>query len=97
MNDAARHARNTRVLAGALRAWGVAGSVERDAGTLLVRTESGTKLRIVPATPLGWTLLDETGAIGTHAGLPGLLRALRDELAPGAPAGRLIIGAQPLL
>ena len=32
-----------------------------------------------------------------HAGLPGLLRQLREDLAPDAPAGRLMIGAQPLL
>ena len=53
--------------------------------------------------PAGWsvTLCDpESGAqapLGRHAGLPGLLRRLREDLAPGAPAGRLVIGAQPLL
>jgi hypothetical protein len=31
-----------------------------------------------------------------HAGLPGLLRRLREALAPDAPAGRLVIGAQQL-
>ncbi len=34
--------------------------------------------------------------LGAHAGLPGLLRTLRHELAPNAPAGRLIIGSQSL-
>jgi hypothetical protein len=29
-----------------------------------------------------------------HAGVPGLLRHLRDELAPQANRGRLIIGVQ---
>ena len=32
--------------------------------------------------------------IGVHAGVPGLLRQLREELAPDAQRGRLIIGAQ---
>jgi hypothetical protein len=35
--------------------------------------------------------------LGAHAGLPGLLRTLRHELAPGIAGGRLIIGSQSLL
>jgi hypothetical protein len=35
--------------------------------------------------------------LGRHAGLPGLLRRLREELAPDAPAGRLVIGTQQIL
>jgi hypothetical protein len=33
------------------------------------------------------------GAARRHAGLPGLLRTLRLELAPEAPRGRLIIAS----
>jgi hypothetical protein len=32
--------------------------------------------------------------LASHAGLPGLLRTLRQELAPEAPRGRLIIGSR---
>lgn len=95
--DAEWHARIERVLSGALRLWAVAGSVERDADCFLVRTESGMKLRIAPAMPRGWTVFHEADALGVHAGLPGLLRQLREELAPHVAAGRLVIGAQPLL
>ena len=92
--DAAWHARTASVLSGALRLWDVDGTVERDARqpggfVLAVR---GTRLRIVHHAP-GWRVLPgET----VHAGLHGLLRHLREELAPHARAGRLIIGAQPL-
>jgi hypothetical protein len=55
------------------------------------------------AVGLGWTVAlrdpaaGHTVELGRHAGLPGLLRQLRDELAPDAPAGRLVIGAQPMI
>ena len=39
----------------------------------------------------------EARSLGTHAGLPGLLRSLREELAPEAARGRLIIGSQSLI
>ena len=53
--------------------------------------------------PAGWavTLRDPSSGtevgLGRHAGLPGLLRRLREALAPDAPAGRLVIGAQQIL
>ena len=71
-----------RVIAGALRLWGVPGDVE---------------LRIVPVEPHGWLVFRGGQLLASHAGLPGLLRALREELAPEAPRGRLIIGSQSLL
>ena len=86
-------ARVARVLSGALRLWGVSASVEAEAqGELIVRAPSMT-LRIVP----GWLVFRDGELLATHAGLPGLLRSLRDELAPQAPRGRLIVGSQTLI
>jgi hypothetical protein len=53
-------------------------------------------MRIVPAVPQGWAVFRDARPLGTHAGLTGLLRSLRQELAPEAAAGRLIIGSQSL-
>lgn len=84
-------ARVARVLSGALRLWGVSASVEVEAqaGEFIVRAPSMT-LRIVP----GWLVFRDGQQLASHAGLPGLLRSLREELAPEAPRGRLIIGSQ---
>jgi len=90
-------ARVARVLSGALRVWGVSASVELDSEGLVMRTPSGATLKITPAVPNGWLVLRDACTLGTHAGLPGLLRSLREELAPEAAGGRLIIGAQSLL
>jgi hypothetical protein len=86
-------ARVARVLCGALRLWAVPGSVEEQSGAIVVRG----RLRIVPDAPHGWMVFRGEHLLGVHAGLPGLLRALRQELAPEAPRGRLIIGEQSLL
>jgi hypothetical protein len=83
-----------RVLSGALRLWDVAGTVqydEREPGTFDL-----TPLRIVARAPHGWLIVRGSETLGEHAGLPGLLRQLRGELAPHAKGGRLIIGAQSL-
>lgn len=93
-------ARVARVLSGALRVWGVSASVERDPerpDAFVLCTQSGVRLRIAPAAPRGWLVSRDALPLGTHAGLPGLLRSLRQELAPQAAAGRLIIGSQSLL
>ena len=71
-------ARVARVLSGALRVWGVPASVE-DADGFVVRAPSMT-LRIVPDAPRGWLVFRDGRLLATHAGLPGLLRTLRDEL-----------------
>jgi hypothetical protein len=84
--------RLARVLSGALRVWGVAASVDADPEGLVVRSSSMT-LRIVP----GWLVFRDGHLLATHAGLPGLLRSLREELAPEAARGRLIIGSQSLI
>jgi hypothetical protein len=89
--------RLVRVLSGALRVWAVSARVEHDPeGAFLVRTTSGMTMRIVPAAPQGWRVFRDARPLGTYAGLPGLLRTLREELAPQAAAGRLIIGSQSL-
>jgi hypothetical protein len=89
-----------RVLSGALRVWGVSASVERDPDRpdgLLLRTPDGVRMQIAPAAAShGWLVFRDARALGTHAGLPGVLRSLRQELAPQAAAGRLIIGSQSL-
>jgi len=93
-------ARVARVLSGALRVWGVSASVDRDPDRpdgCVLRTQSGVRMHIVPATPHGWLVFRDARGLETHAGLPGLLRSLRQELAPEAAAGRLIIGSQSLL
>jgi hypothetical protein len=81
------------VVRGALRLWDVAGSVEPDADGLII-TVGEAALRIVPRGPHGWLVMQGAETLGEHAGVPGLLRQLRDELAPHAKRGRLIIGAQ---
>jgi len=90
--------RLARVLSGALRVWAVSARVEHDPeGAFLVRTTSGMTVRIVPAAPHGWRVFRDARPLGVHNGLPGLLRSLREELAPDAAGGRLIIGSQSLL
>jgi hypothetical protein len=76
-------ARVARVLSGALRIWGVSAAVERDpdrAEGLVLRTQSGIRMQIAPAAPHGWLVFRDARLLGMHAGLPGLLRTLRDEL-----------------
>ena len=85
-------ARLARVLSGALRVWAVSASVKEQSGAI----EVGQHLRIVADPPHGWMVFRGEHLLGAHAGLPGLLRTLRHELAPNAPAGRLIIGSQSL-
>ena len=83
------------VLSGALTLWDVAGKVEAVEDGLLV-TVGATALRIVSGSglpPMRWVVLRGEETLGMHAGVPGLLRHLRDELAPHAKRGRLIVGA----
>src|SRR5881397_242882 len=92
LQDAAWHARMAGVLSGALRLWDVAGTVERDeeqAGGFILAASNGTEIRIVPRALHGWLIMRGRETIGVHAGVPGLLRQLRDELAPHAKIGRL--------
>ena len=60
----------------------------------MVVTVGAAALRIVARAPHGWLIVRGSETLGVHAGVPGLLRELRDELAPHARRGRLIIGAQ---
>ena len=104
-HDAAWQARISLVLSGALRVWGVRATVTLDpddpAG-FVVAPDTGPMIRLRHQAPAGWSVTLRQPPPGTaaplerHAGLPGLLRQLREDLAPGAPAGRLVIGAQPL-
>ena len=91
-----------RVLAGALQVWGVAGTVtvdEENGRALLIDSEEGVHLAVHHDAAAGWEIAMRDPASGArmalahHAGLPGLLRSLRTELAPDAPRGRLIIGS----
>ena len=98
LHDAAWQERIACVLSGALHVWHITGTVDCDAahaGRFVVRA-AGMEVRIVHRR--GWLVfLPNTELpIGEHAGLPGLLRRLREEFAPHAAAGRLVIGAQPL-
>jgi len=104
--DPAWHARILRVFSCALRIWGVPGTVSRDPDDpdgFVVAPNTGPAMRVRHKAPAGWTVTLRDPApgaqapLGRHVGLPGLLRRLRAELAPDAPAGRLVIGAQPLL
>ena len=92
--------RLSRVLAGALDVWRVAGTVTLDpqqAGALLIDSEDGVHLAVHHDPAAGWTIaLRDPGSdtripLARHAGLPAVLRTLRTELAPDAPAGRLIV------
>jgi hypothetical protein len=98
-HDTAWQQRIAYVLSGALRVWGVSGTVESDplnAARFIVST-AATQLRIVHRGR--WLVFSPKTErpVGEHAGLPGLLRRLREELAPECAAGRLVIGTQPLL
>jgi hypothetical protein len=97
--DAAWHARVASVLSGALRLWDVAGEVQRDEEQpgFIFAVSDATEIRIVRRAPHGWLITRGGETLGVHAGVPGLLRQLREELAPHAKAGRLIIGVQSLL
>jgi hypothetical protein len=104
LHDAAWQARISCVLSGALRAWDLSGSVSGDpdhAAAFFV-SAAGSRVRILHCDPAGWevSLCDPVSAsnlpLGRHAALPGLLRRLREELAPHAAAGRLVIGSQSL-
>jgi hypothetical protein len=95
----ARVDRLVRVLAGALHVWGVAGTVAvdaRDPCAVLVDSD-GAHFAVRHDPAAGWTIaLRDPGSgaltpLERYAGLPGLLRGLRAELAPEAPAGRLVI------
>ena len=81
--------RLARVLRGALRVWAVSASVQEQPGAIVVAKH----LRIVPDAPHGWMVFRDEHLLGAHAGLPGVLRTLRQELAPEAPRGRLIIAS----
>jgi hypothetical protein len=103
--EAAWHARISRVFSGALRIWGVSGTVRRDpddANGFVIAASTASEIRIRHHTAAGWTMTRRDTVLGAqvpldrHAGLPGVLRRLRDELAPDAPAGRLVISAQKL-
>ena len=82
-----------RVLHGALRLWGVQGTVSRERGAFMLCTDTGMKVQIARAAPRGWVVLQDNRPLGEAAGLPGLLRLLREELAPRAARGRLIVGS----
>ena len=96
LQDTAWRARTASVLSGALRLWDVAATVQCDEDGFIVAT-GGATLRIVPRAPHGWMIVRGAETLGVLAGMPGLLRQLREELAPQAKRGRLIIGAQSLL
>jgi hypothetical protein len=81
------------VLSGALRLWDLEGKVAPDADGLVV-TVGEAALRILPRVPRGWLVVQGTETLGAHAGVPGLLRHLREELAPHTKRGRLIIGVR---
>ncbi len=104
--DAAWHARMSRVFSGALRIWGVRGEVSgvpNDANGFVIASSAGPELRVRYDARSGWALTQHDPVsgthmhLGTHAGLPGLLRRMREELATDAPSGRLVIGTQPIL
>ena len=106
LHDAAWHARISLVLSGALHVWGVRGTVTRDledTAGFVVAPDTGPVMRVRHQASAGWsvTLRDPLSGApvppGHHAGLPGLLQQLRENLAPDAPAGHLVIGAQSLL
>jgi hypothetical protein len=92
-----QNSRTLRILEGALRLWGVAGTVTSDPDTILITPAAGKPVAVQHGGAAGWTVTlrdPTTGAqtlIAEHAGLPGLLRSVRAELAPDAPRGRLLI------
>ena len=95
----ARVDRLVRVLVGALQVWRVAGTVSLDAldpRVVLIDSDGG-RFAVRHDAAAGWTIARRDPGSGVlapldrYAGLPGLLRGLRAELAPDAPAGRLVI------
>lgn len=97
--------RMVRIFSGVLRVWGVAGTVgtdPADANGFVIAPGTGPKMQVLHSPP-GWALTLRDPASGTdvplgrYAGLPGLLRGMREQLAPDAPSGRLVIGTQQIL
>src|SRR5262245_31867743 len=91
LNDATWHARVLRVFSGALDVWGVAGSVgpdPEDANGFVIAPRSGPGIRVRHLAAQGWMVALRNSAsgaevdLGCHAGLAGLLRELREALAP---------------
>ena len=79
-HDAAWHARISRVLSGALRVWGVRGTVTRDPDDpdgFVVAPNTGPAMQVRHHAPAGWTVTlrnPVSGAqalLGRHAGLRG--------------------------
>jgi hypothetical protein len=95
LQDEAWRARMRCVLSGALQLWGVAGSVRPDGDALVIACGAGPELRVSRGPDGSWEVALHHER-SSHPGLTGLLRDLRDRLAPGAPGGRLMIGAQTL-
>jgi hypothetical protein len=104
--DAAWRARMARVLSGALHIWGVCGAVSADpddASAFVIAPVAGPAVKVSHHAADGWVLRlhDRVSGthvhLGSHAGLPGLLRRMREQLAPDSPSGRLVIGAQQIL
>ena len=104
-HDPAWRARISLVLSGALRVWGVPGTVTcgpEDPDEFIVAPDTGPVIHVHHHPPGGWIVVLRDPVSGAqappdrHAGLQGLLRQLREDLAPHAPAGRLVIGVQPL-
>jgi len=103
--DAAWQRRTSSVLSGALGIWGVAATVAPDpenANGFVIALPTGAAIRVSHSAPAGWAVtlrepgFGEEAGPDRHAGLPGLLWRLREALAPDAPSGRLVIGAQQL-
>lgn len=103
--DAQWLTRISLVLAGACRIWGISAQISHHAGAeaeFAITPAAGAPVLVRHQMPEGWAVVRQSGPqtsvpTSLHAGLPGLLRQLREDLAPDAPAGRLMIGAQPLL
>lgn len=86
-----QNSRIARILAGALHVWGVNGTVSSERPGAFLVLVPGHRVA-VQHDGAGWTIVVRD-SVERHAGLPGVLRSLRAELAPDAPAGRLIIAA----
>jgi hypothetical protein len=85
--------RLTALLAGSLEVWSLADKVTLivEGGTALLRATDGLKVR-VEGSAAGWRVrVGEETRGSLHAGVPGMLRAVRRALAPEQRPGRMIV------
>lgn len=95
MSERQSSERVERLLAGSLAVWGLGGKVilAVEGGEVRLSGPEGELARVSQGGR-GWRVA-AAGAVSEHAGVPGMLRALRRALAPEQQPGRMIVAPPP--